>query len=82
MIRFEHTPLRPYPATLLLACLAICLISAGPDGKLQKKKTDKKDPKKATASKRKTGPRPAGKPSVLVSADGSAPLKRKKPAAE
>lgn len=48
----------------------------------KKKKTDKKDPKKATASKRKTGPRPAGKPSVLVSADGSAPLKRKKPAAE
>jgi len=48
----------------------------------KKKKTEKKDPKKATASKRKTGPRPAGKPSVLVSADGSAPLKRKKPAAE
>ena len=47
MIRFEHTPLRPYPATLLLACLAICLISAGPDGKLQKKKTDKTTGKKA-----------------------------------
>ena len=48
----------------------------------KKKKTEKKDPKKATAAKRKSGPRPAGKPSVLVSADGSAPLKRKKPAAE
>lgn len=46
----------------------------------KKKKTDK-DAKKA-APKRKSGPRPAGKPSALVSQDGLAPLKRKKPAAE
>ena len=52
---------------------------------VKKKKTDKKDGAKKTASKtapkrRANAPKPA--PSALVSQDGLAPLKRKKPAAE
>ena len=48
----------------------------------KKKKDPKKDSKKAAAPKRKAGPRPANKPSGIVSQDGLAPLKRKKPEAE
>jgi superfamily II DNA/RNA helicase len=52
---------------------------------VKKKKTDKKDGAKKTAGKtapkrRANAPKPA--PSTLVSQDGMAPLKRKKPAAE
>ena len=47
----------------------------------KKKKADKKDAKGKLAAKRKTAPRPAGKP-ALVSDDGLAPLKRRLPAAD
>ncbi|WP_137820669.1 MULTISPECIES: DEAD/DEAH box helicase [unclassified Pseudomonas] len=52
---------------------------------VKKKKTDKKTEKKApakTATKRKTANRPKSDTPALVSRDGLAPLKRKKPAAE
>ncbi|MBB2496589.1 DEAD/DEAH box helicase [Aquipseudomonas ullengensis] len=52
----------------------------------KKKKVDKKDAKKtgakAAAPKRKPSARPNNAPSAVVSQDGLAPLKRKKPAAE
>ncbi len=51
---------------------------------VKKKKTDKKTEKKApakTATKRKTANRPKSDTPALVSRDGMAPLKRKKPAA-
>lgn len=47
----------------------------------KKKKADKKDAKGKLAAKRKSAPRPAGKP-ALVSDDGLAPLKRRLPAAD
>src|SRR5690606_2739519 len=47
----------------------------------KKKKADKKDAKGKPAAKRKSAPRPAGKP-ALVSDDGLAPLKRRLPTAD
>ena len=47
----------------------------------KKKKADKKDAKGKLAAKRKSAPRPAGKP-ALVSDDGLAPLKRRLPTAD
>lgn len=47
----------------------------------KKKKADKKDAKGKPPAKRKSAPRPAGKP-ALVSDDGLAPLKRRLPAAD
>src|SRR5690606_13023556 len=62
------------------------LKASGKAAGTKKKKTDKKGDKKTTtkaAPKRKPASRPkAGGPSSIVSQDGLAPLKRKKPAAE